>query len=140
MKESKSKCRSCRRVFTPDPRVGDRQVCCQTEDCKRECKRISQKRWCRTNPDYFHGRYEELRLWRERNPGYQKKWRRGRAEIQDEMTNKKPMESTRLMLPVCILKAEIQDEIRLKYKRHQEVTALFVNEIQDQIYFTRTPA
>lgn len=134
------KCLCCRRVFTPDPRVGDRQVCCQAEDCKRKCKRISQKRWCWANPDYFHGRYGELRLWRERNPGYQKGWRRKRAEIQDEIANKKPTESTRLMLPVCILKAEIQDEIRLKYKRHQEVTALFVHEIQDEIYFTRSPA
>ena len=138
MRGSKRKCRSCRRVFTPDPRVGDRQVCCQGEDCKRECKRISQKRWCRANPDYFHGRYGELRLWRERNPGYQKRWRRGQAEIQDEIANKKPVESARLMLPVCILKAEIQDEIRLKYKCHQEVTALFVHEIQDEIYFTRS--
>lgn len=140
MKGSKRKCRSCRRVFTPDPRVGDRQVCCQTKDCKKQCKRISQKRWCRVNPDYFLGRYEELRLWRERNPGYQKRWRRGRAEIQDEIASKKSVNSPRLMLPVCILKAEIQDEIRLKYKSHQEVTAVFVHEIQDQIYFTRFPA
>ena len=140
MRESKKKCRCCRRVFTPDPRVGNRQVCCQSEDCKSQSKRISQKRWCRANPDYFHGRYEEVRLWRERNPGYQKKWRRGGAEIQDEIVKKKSAESTRLMLPVCILKAEIQDEIRLKYKNHQNVTATFVHEIQDEIYFTRSLA
>ena len=140
MRESKKKCRCCRRVFTPDPRVGDRQVCCQSEDCKKESKRISQKRWCRANPDYFHGRYEEIRLWREKNPGYQKQWRRVRSEIQDEIARKKSVEPTRLMLPVCILKAEIQDEIRLKYKNHQAVTALFVHEIQDQIYFTRSIA
>jgi len=138
MRETKGKCRCCRRVFTPDSRVGARQVCCQTEGCKKQFKRISQKRWCRANPDYFHGRYAELRLWRERNPGYQKRWRRGRSEIQDEIANKKSVESIRLMLPLCILKAEIQDEIRLKYKRHQEVTALFVHDIQDEIYFTRS--
>ena len=125
MRGTKRKCRCCRRVFTPDPRVGERQVSCQAEDCKKRCKRISQKRWCRANPDYFHGHYEELRLWRQRNPGYQKRWRRGRSEIQDEIAKKKSAESMRLMLPVCILKAEIQDEIRLKYKNHQNVTATF---------------
>jgi len=140
MRTSKRKCRYCRRVFTPDPRVGDRQVCCQSQDCKKERKGISQKRWCRRNPDYFHGRYGELRLWRERNPGYQKSWRRKRSEIQDEIAQKMRVESTRLMLPVCILKDEIQDEIRLKYKNHQAVTALFVHEIQDEIYFTRSIA
>jgi len=140
MRGSKKKCKSCRRVFTPDPRVGDRQVCCQLEDCKKHCKRVSQKRWCRANRDYFQGRYEETRLWRERNPGYQKRWRRGRSEIQDEMAQEKSVESMRLMLPVCILKDEIQDEIRLKYKNHQDVRALFVREIQDEIYFTRSNA
>ena len=140
MRGSKKKCKCCRRVFTPDPRVGDRQVCCQHEDCKKQSKRMAQGRWCRANPDYFHGRYEELRLWRERNPGYQKRWRRGRAEIQDEIASKKSVNSLRLMLPVCILKDEIQDKIRLKYKPNQEVTAVFVHEIQDEIYFTRSPA
>jgi len=101
---------------------------------------MSQKRWCRANPDYFHDRYEELRLWREINPGYQKRWRRSRSEIQDEISNKKAIESTRLMLPICILNTEIQDEIRLKHKYNRDVTAVFVHEIQEEIYFTRSIA
>ena len=131
--KSKKKCRFCRRIFIPDPRVGGRQIACKSKHCRKRSKRVSQKSWCRANPDYFHGRYVELRLWREKNPGYQKRWRRGRSEIQDERLVKRPIKSIRLMLPTCILNTEIQDEITLKHKYNRNVTAVFVHEIQDEI-------
>ena len=74
---------------------------------------MSQKRWCQANPDYFHNRYGELKLWRERNPGYQKKKKRRRK------------------------RREIQDEIHLKHKYNKGVTSLFVHEIKDKIGFSQ---
>jgi hypothetical protein len=129
----KRKCKFCRRVFTPDPRVGDRQISCQNTVCKRKRKKTAQKKWTKNNPDYFHGRYTELRYWRENNPAYQKEWRNKKNEIQDKIEPKKPLKSIRLILPTCILKNEIQDEILLKHECIQGVTSVFVHEIQDEI-------
>jgi len=94
---------------------------------------MAQKRWHRANPAYFYGRYEDLRLWREKNPGYQKRWRREQSEIQDTIRGKNSIKTIRLMIPMCILKNEIKDEIVLKHKYNQSVRAVFVHEIQDTI-------
>ncbi len=94
---------------------------------------MAQKKWRKANPDYFHDRYREVRAWRERNPGYQKGWRRKRSEIQDERQDKNPIKTIRLVLPSCILKNEIQDEISLKHVYNQGVTSIFLHEIQDEI-------
>lgn len=96
---------------------------------------MSQKRWSQANPDYFHNRYGELKLWRERNPGYQKGRRRKQREMQDKIDRKNPVKSIRLMVPTCILKNEMQDEIHLKLKCNQGVNSIFVHEIKDEIGF-----
>ncbi len=134
--KSKKTCRYCRKVFTPDPRVGDRQVSCKSTECRKKRKQMAQKRWCQANPDYFHDRSLETKLWRERNPGYQKKRRRKMREIQDKMGGKSPVKTIRLMVPTCILKNEIQDEIHLKHRYNRGVTSVFVHEIQDEIGIT----
>lgn len=132
----KKKCRYCRRVFTPDPRVGERQVSCKREECRAKRKKQSQKRWCQSNPDYFQDRYVYVKLWRERNPGYQKSRRRKQREIQDEIERKSSVKTISLSLPTDILKNEIQDEIKLKHKCNRGVTSIFVHEIQDEMDFT----
>jgi hypothetical protein len=129
----KKKCKYCRRIFIPDPRVGERQISCFRSVCKTKRKAIAQKKWTKSNPDYFHGRYLETRIWRESNPNYQKVWRNNKLEIQDKREVKKPLKSIRLMLPTCILKNEIQDEIILKHEYNQDVISVFVHEIQDEI-------
>jgi hypothetical protein len=78
--------KKCRRVFNPDPRVGDRQISCHETVCKSRRKIIAQRKWSKSNPDYFYGRYLETRIWKEKNPNYQKKWRNKRFEIQDKRT------------------------------------------------------
>ncbi len=135
-REKNKKCRYCRKVFAPDPRVGDRQVSCKATECRKKRKQMAQRKWRQANPDYFQGRYLETKMWRERNPGYQNGRRRKMREIQDKMGGKNPVKTIRLMVPTCILKNEIKDEIHLKHLYNRGVTSVFVHEIQDEIGFT----
>ncbi len=91
--------------------MGDRQKSCSQKGCKQRRKRASQKNWVKANPEYFHGRYEETRRWRVKNPGYQKAWRAKRREIQDEIHPASPMRIIRFVVLAKLFKAEIQDKI-----------------------------
>ena len=54
-------CEFCGQIFTPHRCVGQRQRACNDEKCKQERKKNSQTQWCKNNPDYFKGRYRELK-------------------------------------------------------------------------------
>jgi hypothetical protein len=77
---------------------------CETEEGKSE----SQRKWVEANPDYFNGRYENTKQWRKEHPGYQRKWRSKRREIQDEIRPAKPVKIIRLAIPEVMLRGEIQ--------------------------------
>lgn len=131
----KKHCQFCGRFFKPDPRIGDRQISCKSEVCRRRRKQRSQCDWSAKNPGYFHGRYEATRAWRLNNPEYQKaRRRRRRLEIQDEI----PMNSSIITLHLAVtdgcLKVEIQDEIRRqKALGRGFLVAGRPREIQDEI-------
>jgi len=76
-KSSRSKCRHCGKVFTPDYRNRHHQHYCPDPGCRRVSKTASQRRWLRQaqNRDYFQGPEQTRRVkqWRESNPGYWKK-------------------------------------------------------------------
>lgn len=107
------KCSFCGRFFRPDVRVGNRQKSCYQEACKKKRKKASQRNWIKANPEYFHGRYQEIRLWREKNPGYQREWRMKSREIQDKIPSLTSLATIRIVVPAKLLKGEIQDEFRL---------------------------
>lgn len=80
------RCFFCGRYFRPDNRVGRRQVSCGRAECQQERRQRQQQRWREANPEYFRGRYEEVKAWRQSHPGYQKHWRAKKAgEIQTQM-------------------------------------------------------
>jgi len=106
-------CAYCGKFFRADQRVGGRQKSCFRVECKKRRKNVSQQRWLQANPDYYRGRYEELKCWRAKNPGYQRNWRARRREIQDKYLPKSSIKTIRLELPVKLLQDEIQDEICL---------------------------
>lgn len=86
--KNKRKCRFCRKMFIPDPRVKRHQKFCLRAKCQERRIIKSQENWLRKNPGYFQGRYENTRIWREKNPTYQKEWRKKMREIQDVIAQK----------------------------------------------------
>ena len=48
----KKRCRFCRKLFRPDPRVGDRQYACGARGCQAERRVQNQASWRSRNPSY----------------------------------------------------------------------------------------
>ena len=68
-------CAICRATFTPDRRVGERQLACRARRCQQERKQCAKKNWLRQNPDAFQGRYPKLQQWLAQHPGYLRSYR-----------------------------------------------------------------
>lgn len=49
-------CTACRTWFTPNPRLGARQLTCGKPACRKALKQRRQKAWTKRNPDYWAGR------------------------------------------------------------------------------------
>ncbi len=106
------RCEYCGRYFTPDRRVGNRQRCCGSVECKGKRKQSSQKSWVQKNPGYFYGRYDYVKEWRTK---------RRQADdieiaknvIQDKIPHANPIQQLTLLIPER-LTGVIQDEIRLR--------------------------
>lgn len=93
--EERKRCDICGRYFRVDRRVGHRQRCCKHPKCQRELRVRRDRKWRADNPDYFQGRYNDTKQWRERNPGYQARWRaKRRGEIQAEIRAKSNVRSS----------------------------------------------
>lgn len=111
MKNVQSNCSYCGKFYTPHPRLGKRQKTCGREACKKELKRQNQARWREQNPACQKGRYPYVKAWREKNPDYQRQWRQKRREIQNSIQTITPIKSIRCLVPVNLLKNEIQNSI-----------------------------
>ena len=58
----KRPCRICRRWFTPNPRLKDRQKTCGDVLCKREWHRKKCSAWNKENTDYYRTNYLQKKL------------------------------------------------------------------------------
>jgi hypothetical protein len=58
----KRPCRICRRWFSPDPRLGERQKTCADPYCKKEWHRKKCAQWNRKNAEYFRANYLQKKL------------------------------------------------------------------------------
>ncbi len=58
----KRPCRICRRWFTPNPRLKDRQKTCGDASCKREWHRKKCEAWNKHNLEYFKANYLQKKL------------------------------------------------------------------------------
>ena len=76
----RKRCRYCKRLFIPDPRVGDRQVACDDPHCKKTHKAKNYASWRRRNPDYFRNDYPRVKQWLDQHPGYLKEYRQSHPE------------------------------------------------------------
>ena len=61
-KHKKRPCRVCRKWFTPNPRLRDRQRTCGDEECQRKWHAKKCAEWNRRNPAYFREIYLRGRL------------------------------------------------------------------------------
>ena len=52
-KRKKGPCRVCRKWFTPEPRLGDRQQTCGAMECQRKWHARKCAEWNWKNPAYF---------------------------------------------------------------------------------------
>ena len=52
MIRKRKRCPFCRRLFWPDPRVGDRQVACSRPACQQARHRQADRRWHERNPSF----------------------------------------------------------------------------------------
>jgi hypothetical protein len=107
------RCAYCGRYYRPDARVRKTQKSCSDAKCRAKRKRESQRKWMEANPEYFKGRYVNVKEWRKNHPDYQRLWRRKAREIQDEIPPAEPVRTMVLVIPEKVLKNEIQDEILL---------------------------
>ena len=94
--------------------MGQRQRSCARPECRRERKRRAQQQWVAENPDYFQGRYEYVKAWRQRR----REQRQQEADpppevIQDKIPPKNLYQRLTLLIPACRA-GVIQDEIVLK--------------------------
>jgi len=108
---AKKRCCYCGKIFIPDPRVGNRQKACSSQQCQKQRKGENNRTFRRNNPGYWNGRYEYVKEWRDRNPEYQKRWRQ----------RKKQKEQTY---------PEIQAEIGIKRHEGQALREPIIGEIQ----------
>lgn len=69
------RCRVCETAFTPHRKVKHRQKVCEKLACQIQWRKQQQAQWRKDNPTYFHGRYDDLKRWRQRHPDYQRQWR-----------------------------------------------------------------
>ena len=75
----RKKCLVCKRMFTPDPRVGQRQQYCSDKKCQSKRQRLHEAVWlAKPENDRFRAIYQ--RRWREDNPKYLKEWRKAHPE------------------------------------------------------------
>lgn len=61
-KSRKRPCRICGKWFSPDPRVGERQKTCGSEDCQRKWHTKKCSEWNKAHPQYFREIYLSGRL------------------------------------------------------------------------------
>jgi hypothetical protein len=84
------KCKSCLKLFLPDPCNHRHQRYCSAPRCKRASKAASQARWLRKpeNQGYFRDPWHaaRVRTWRSRNPGYWRSVQRPATALQDVLT------------------------------------------------------
>lgn len=125
----RKRCRYCKRLFLPDPRVGKRQKTCGDPLCQKTHKVKNNARWRRRNPDYFKNDYPRVKDWLDHHPGYLKDYRQSHPEYV-----KKNREARRLRYRRKRLCVDIQAEIK---RQSIEITDKLWNlpdvDIQDEI-------
>lgn len=108
----RKKCPFCNRPFYPNSKTKYHQWACSKPECQKKRHDHNHARWEAKNPGYYHGRYENTKVWLNGHPGYLRTWRSKRRDIQDEIIANHLINhgDTRLKI------ADIQDEMEISRK------------------------
>jgi hypothetical protein len=129
----RKRCRFCKELFCPDPRIKARQIACSKRECQRARKKENQDSWVARHSDCFTKRYVNIKAWRQQHPDYQRRWRREHPEVRTR-DNQGRRQRRKL---AHLARAEIQDSISLQKPIKKAVKPYLVRaggaEIQDSI-------
>lgn len=130
MSKIKKRCAYCHREYRPDPRTARFQKSCSAPACRRKRKQEAQSRYLQKNPDYFRGRYGQVKVWLAAHPGYLRAYRASHPEHlvkkrRQDRRRRQRMKGARADIQVTMLRrkvwalqklrgADIQDTIRLQ--------------------------
>jgi len=109
------RCRFCRRLFAPDPRLKERQKTCVRQECRQKQKCQCDKYWRLCHPDYFRGMYPQQReiygsraqyrkRYRKKNPEYV---RRNAAFVKKCKARRRQIESEQVSSTSCDLRLTV---------------------------------
>ena len=73
------RCLCCKKKFTPDPRVGQRQKYCSDKKCQSKRLRLTNRLWLQKEENKRF-RQAQQRRWRKRHQEYLKQWRQEHPE------------------------------------------------------------
>lgn len=74
---SLKRCRLCQNVFSPDPKVGQRQWACSRPECQTLRQKLNHIDWLERNPVDYKKWYQDYgKAWRQKNPDYQRNYRK----------------------------------------------------------------
>ena len=77
----RKQCLSCKKKFTPDSRVGQRQKYCSDKECQSKRLRLTKHAWLQKEENKRFRKAQQSR-WRKRHPEYLKQWRQKHPESQ----------------------------------------------------------
>ena len=77
------RCDFCHRWYAPDPRIGEDQVACQREECRKKRKARADRNWRIKHPGYGVKWKYKLREWAANYPDYWKHYRKTHPECAD---------------------------------------------------------
>jgi len=133
MTKTKRHCKYCKREFEVDNRVAKRQYACNSIACQQKRKKENQSAWLTNNPDYFKGRYPELKAWLANNPGYLTAYRQGKRwsrDIQDELIFDKTIVKS---VPASVIRV-IQDQLTACVNEQlPKIDPCLPHDIQDEL-------
>ena len=125
-------CPYCFNNFISHPKVGDHQICCGAQSCKKQHKKELDRKWRQKNPDYFKGRYNSyLKPWLKNHPGYLKDYRRKmnsgkcKSDIQEQLTYGKTISYPKIL-------TDIQEQLNFVHSMHYIVFAT-LHDIKEQL-------
>ncbi len=104
------KCLYCKTQFTPNPRVGERQITCGEHACKAALKSDNNRKWRKRNPDYYRDQYPRVKEWLEKKPEYLKKYRESHPEYVEKNLEAQRVRDRRKKLRLDI-KAQLKEQL-----------------------------